>query len=142
MAIITAICLLILVTALFIVRAREWPREHALPAVVWRDCAPWDGGAFTIAIPVEKGTIHISVWKSPNIKLPVIFSFPDETGTIGSAFLLPSLGASEELNGRVLLQGVSAENPVQGRFDLVSETGGEQIGTFIAAWDHEIVFCG
>ena len=141
-AIVTAVYLLILVAALFTAMTSVQPRERAFPAVIRHDCSPWDWAAFTISIPVESRTIQISVWRSPAIKLPVVFSFPDETGKSGYAFLLHSQGDSEELSGRVTFEGVSTENPVEGRFDFISETGEKFTGKFTAAWDREIVMCG
>src|SRR5262245_28083329 len=122
-AIAAAVGLLILGAALFAFFTSIQPQEQIIPAAINRDCAPWDGAAFTVSIPVENGMIHISIWKSPDIKLPVTYSFPDRTGTIGNALLRLPGGVSEALSGRVAFQGVTQEGPVEGRFDLVSETG-------------------
>ena len=141
-AIVVAASLLILGTIVYILFTRDLPPEHAFPAVVQRDCAPWDGAAFTVSIPVESRMIQISVWKSPEIKLPVAYSFPDDTGTVGSAFLLSAAGIQEELSGRVTFRSVTQENPVEGRFDLLSETGRKYTGKFTAAWKNKTVLCG
>ncbi|RPI88800.1 MAG: hypothetical protein EHM40_22075 [Chloroflexi bacterium] len=114
----------------------------AFPATVNRDCAPWDGTAFTISMPVEESVINISIYQSPDIRLPVTFSFPDGTGRVGSAFLLLPAGMPEELNGKVSFQGVRQGIPVDGNFDLLTETGEQFKGRFKAEWENQPVYCG
>jgi len=112
-------------------------------ATINRDCAPWDGAAFTVSIPYDSGSvINISIWQSPDIKLPVTFSFPDETGQVGNAaYLLPS-GEYEQLSGKVLFHRVDEEMPVEGDFTFTSERGEQFKGKFKANWGDEIVMCG
>jgi hypothetical protein len=42
----------------------------------------------------------------------------------------------------VTLQRVEPELPVEGTFDLVTETGERLEGKFIAEWGDEIIYCG
>ncbi len=113
------------------------------PATVNRDCAPWDGAAFTVSIPMSDGTIiNISIWQSPDIKLPIMFSFPDETGRVGSALLLPPLGLPGQLTGKVFLWRVDRETAVEGEFDLLTEMGHRYKGNFKAEWGDEVAYCG
>jgi hypothetical protein len=110
---------------------------------VRRDCAPWDGGAFTIQIPVnDEEMIDISIWQSPQILSPAKFLFPDNTMQFGNAILIHTATSSEILTGVVWFEGVSEEKPVEGRFRLKSERGDEFIGQFVAEWNHQIVLCG
>lgn len=109
------------------------------PATINRDCAPWDGAAFTVLIPYDSmTTISISIWQSPDIKLPVTFSFPDDTGQIGFAYLHPE----NPLSGKVSFLRVEEARPVEGRFDMRDESGKQFIGKFKAEWDNGAVMCG
>lgn len=113
------------------------------PATVNRDCAPWDGSAFTVSIPISMGaTIDISIYRSPDIKLPISFSFPDETMRDGIALLLLPVGPPEPLTGRVWFQRVEPGQPIEGRFHLRSERGEWFDGKFLAEWEQQIVYCG
>src|ERR671919_392670 len=84
-----------------------------LPATINQDCAPWDGSAFTVSIPSSERTIiNVSIWQSPDIKLPATFSFPDETGQIGFAYILTEPDHIQELVGEVSFSRVEEEIPV------------------------------
>ena len=111
-------------------------------ATVRRDCAPWDGPAFTISIPIAESGIAISIYQAPDIQLPAMFWFPDETMQEGNALLLAPAGMPEQLRGRVSFQSVEQGKPVEGKFDLSTATGRIFKGQFKAAWDNEIVYCG
>ena len=116
---------------------------QAFPATVSRDCAPWDGAAFTVKISVPNGrTLDLSLWQSPDISLPARFTFPDDTGQVGNALLLPLSGMPEQLTGEVWFRSVRQGTPVEGRFSLKSASGEQFQGTFVAEWDDRIVLCG
>jgi hypothetical protein len=112
------------------------------PAMIHRDCAPWDGSAFTVSIPMEELVINISIYRSPAIMLPAAFSFPDDTGRVGNALLVLPVGSPELLTGKVSFQRVELEFQVEGKFDLATETGKQFKGRFKAEWDNEPVYCG
>ena len=117
--------------------------SQVFPAVVNRDCAPWDGSAFTMSMPLPDGSsMAISIYQSPDMKLPTRFSFPDESMTQGNALLLLPVGSSERLTGEVWLQRVDQGTPVEGRFQLRSEAGVQFEGSFLAEWGDEIIYCG
>ncbi|HET9913353.1 MAG TPA: hypothetical protein VFQ13_15770 [Anaerolineales bacterium] len=116
---------------------------QVFPATVNRACAPWDGTAFTVSIPLNNGAImDISIYRSPDIKLPISFSFPDETMRDGNALLLLPFGLPEPLAGRVWFQRVEPGQPIEGRFHLRSERGEWFDGKFLAEWEQQIVYCG
>lgn len=109
------------------------------PATINRDCAPWDGAAFTVLISYDSmTTISISIWQSPDIKLPVTFSFPDDMGQIGFAYLHPD----NPLGGEVSFLRVDEAGPVEGRFDLRDENGRQFNGEFFAEWGNKVMYCG
>jgi hypothetical protein len=112
------------------------------PATINRDCAPWDGSAFTVSIPMQGVGITISIYQSPDIKYQTTFSFPDESGQTGNTFLLQNKILTEQLNGKVNFQRVEEENQVEGTFDLITNAGEHFKGKFIAEWKNEIVYCG
>jgi hypothetical protein len=111
-------------------------------ATIDRDCAPWDGIAFTVSIPWNHAaTIYVSIYQSPEITHPVTFSFPDETMRIGNAYLLLPDGSPEPLSGKVFLERVHTGRNVEGRFDLTSAGGKTFMGAFRAEWGNQVVYC-
>ena len=121
---------------------RDQGPAQVFPATINRDCAPWDGSAFTVSVPIDGELINISIWQSPDIKLPARFSFPDETGQIGFAYILPELDPLQQLSGDVFFLRVEDGIPVEGEFDLLTEAGQQFKGKFEAQWGNEIVYCG
>lgn len=117
--------------------------EKLFPATVSRDCAPWDGAAFTIAVQYDPDTlVYISIWKSLNILVPSTFELPDEETQSGEAYILPASGMRVELSGKVWLQRAEEGMPVEGRFRLTSERGEAYEGGFVAEWESQTVYCG
>ena len=113
------------------------------PATINRDCAPWDGSAFTISIRYDPTTtITVSIWRTPEINIPTTFAFPDDTGEIGHVYILPELGPFQQLSGTVFLWHVDDEGPVEGRFELVTEAGQSFEGQFNAEWGEFVALCG
>ena len=140
-----AIGLLILVLGIasFTFSTRNQQPVQVFPATINRDCAPWDGAAFTVSIPYDSGSvINISIWQSPDIKFPSTFSFPDETGQIGFAYTLPELDPLEELTGKVTFWRVEQDVPVEGEFNFMTQRGKQFNGKFKAEWGNEVVYCG
>ena len=138
-----AIGVLILGIAWFTFSARNQEPVQVFPAAVNRDCAPWDGAAFTVSIPFESGSIiYVSIWQSPDIILPVTFEFPDQTGRIGATTVLLRFSYSASLTGKVFFWRVEQGIPIEGEFDLLTEAGQRLKGKFIAEWGNEIVYCG
>jgi hypothetical protein len=113
------------------------------PATINRDCAPWDGAAFTVSFRYDPvTTITISIWQSPDFTFPVTFSFPDETMRVGIAYSLPELDPLEELTGKVTFWRVEQGSPVEGEFNFVTERGKQFKGKFKAEWGNQIAMCG
>ena len=139
----TAIGLLILGSVWFSLSRLTQATLHTFQATVKRDCAPWDGSAFSITIPLETGTsIDISIWKAPDIKLPVTFSFPDQTGQVGNASYRSSSNSYQQLSGIVFFWRVEEGHTVTGKFKLVTETGQPIEGQFEAEWKNQMMLCG
>ena len=127
----------------FFARWETQAPAQVFPAAVNRDCAPWDGSAFTVSIPwSDGGTLRISIYRSPDIKLPASFSFPDETMREGNVLLLLPVGLPEQLTGKVWFPRVEVGTPVEGRFQFRSEAGAQFEGKFLAEWGDEIIYCG
>jgi len=136
------ITLISLIGAWFKFSTRTQGVVQVFPATINRDCAPWDGAAFTVSIPFNGLVMDISVYQSPAIRSPITFSFPDQTGRAGNAITILPVGLPEELSGSVSFQRVEQGSPVEGKFDLVTNTGQQYKGMFIAEWGNEIVYCG
>jgi hypothetical protein len=143
------ISLFILLSVLLIALSGIWffsrgeTQSQLFPAVVNRDCAPWDGSAFTVSIPLPDGSsMTISIYQSPEIQRPASFSFPDESMSQGHALLLLPVGTPVQLTGTVWFQRVEQGIPVEGRFQFLSEAGVQFEGRFIAEWGDEIIYCG
>lgn len=119
----------------------------ALPAQIWNDCAPWDGAAFTVTVPLPAragrppSTLFISIWKGPNLPDPSQFNFPTDA-KIGATRLEPRPGLDGLLKGRVSLQSVLPSQPVLGSFELMSLTGEAVRGRFRATWVTRQARCG
>lgn len=112
------------------------------PATIDRDCAPWDGSAFTVSIPWHPAaTLYVSIYRSPEITHPVTFSFPDETMSIGNAYLLLPDGSPEQLTGKIFFERLHTGRSVRGRFDLTSAGGENFMGAFRAEWGNQVVYC-
>ena len=141
---ISIISLVLLITGIvwYAFSTRHQRTVQIISATINRDCAPWDGSAFTISVPLEGMGINISVYQSPDIKLPTSFSFQDDTMSAGNALLILPIGSPEQLTGKVYFQRVSQDVPVEGTFDLVTNTGEHFKGKFIAEWGNEIIYCG
>ena len=143
LSIVLGLLLIALAGIWFFSKGRAQTPSQVFPAVVNRDCAPWDGGAFTVSIPLPDGaSMAISIYESPDIKLPTSFSFPDESMSQGNALLLPAVGSPEPLTGKAWFQRVDRGTPVEGRFQFRSETGVQFEGRFVAEWGDEIIYCG
>ena len=113
------------------------------PATINRDCAPWDGSAFTMSLQFDPiTTITVSIWKSPSFAFPVTFSFPDDTLRTGIAYSLQELDPLEELTGNVTFRRVEPGIPVEGEFNFTTESGKRFRGKFIAEWGNAVVYCG
>ena len=135
--------ILVLGIAWYTFSTRNLQPVQVFTATINRDCAPWDGSAFTVSIPYDSGSvINISIWQSPDIKLPVTFSLPDETGQVGNAVYLSASGEYEQLSGKVLFHRVGEEMPVEGDFTFTSERGEQFKGRFVAEWGNLIAMCG
>jgi len=119
------------------------PETQIFPATVDRDCAPWDGSAFTVTVQYDAMTeIYISIWKTPDIRFPSMYALPDDKGQVGYAYILPELDPFIVLSGDVYLQSVSVDKPIEGRFNLKSEGGERFEGRFIAKWGDKVMLCG
>jgi hypothetical protein len=116
---------------------------QVLPAVINRDCAPWDGMAFTVTIPYAPvSTIDISIWQAPDISLPVTFRFPDSSGRVGNAVYRPGFGEPEQITGTAFFRRVGEGGPVEGEFNFERENGVRLRGKFKAEWGNQRALCG
>lgn len=117
--------------------------EKIFPATVSRECAPWDGSAFTLAVQYNVDTIvYISIWQPPEIQLPSAFELPDAERQVGETYIFSESGMRIELSGKVWFQHVEEGAPIEGRFRLTSERGEAYEGGFTAEWESPTVYCG
>jgi len=109
--------------------------------MITRDCALWDVSAFRVSIPMSTGTfVDISIWKTPNIKVPVTFSFSDYSGQTGNANYRSASDEYGQLSGTVFFWHVEEENQVMGSLDLAAEDGRRFEGQFEFDWEDQIIF--
>ena len=126
-----------------ILSMKDQESTRVFDATVNRDCAPWDGPAFTVSVPYDVGSvIEISVWRSPGIRFPTTLTFPDQTGKIGNALYKPHFGTSGQLNGIVSFTQFEEGSPVTGEFNLRTDNGNQDHGKFRAIWENKIAICG
>jgi len=116
---------------------------------VSRDCAPWDGAAFSVSIQPVAGLkkmdfplIHVSVWQAPGLRGAAHFAFPDSTEKIGAAFIQPRSGSVTPLSGTVSFKRVMPNETTEGQFDFVDPNGRRYSGKFTATWNGKMVMCG
>ena len=141
--IIIGLVILILGIAWYTFPGRNQAVTQTLPATIQHDCAPWDGAAFTVSIPLPGGdALSISIWQAPELSSPKTFSFPDNTGQVGNASLMHSGGAAEQLSGKVFFSSIKEGSPVEGRLELSTDNGQRFAEKFRAEWDDQIVMCG
>lgn len=142
-AILVGMIVLLLGVAWYTIPGKNRAVAQTFPATIQRDCAPWDGAAFTVHIPLQTANaISISIWQSPEIPSPRTFSLPDNTSQVGNASLMHSGGLPEQLSGTVSFSSVKQGIPTEGRFELSTESGQQFVGKFQAKWDDQIVLCG
>jgi hypothetical protein len=138
-----AVCVVIIGFILLGISIRNRQPAQIFPATIKRDCAPWDGSAFLVSIPYSAGSmINISIWQAPELKLPVTFSFPEDSMTHGNATYLVRFSYSVQLSGTVFFWRVEQGRPVAGWFDLHTEAGQPLRGKIKAEWRNEAVYCG
>lgn len=138
-----AIGLLVLGIAFLSFSPQNQEPVQVFPATVSRDCAPWDGSAFRVSVPMEDGAvIDIGIWQAPDIKFSKTFSFPDDTGQVGYVSLRLTSDKYQQLSGTVFFHRVDVENPVVGRFELVTQAGQRFEGQFKAEWKDQMARCG
>ncbi len=105
----------------------------------WNDCAPWDGPAFRVVVPLPPesaaagDSLWFSVWEPAAIRTPRTFVFPRDAGR-GSLLLQSGSGSSSLLHGTLRIERAVPDAPVRGRFDLSRPGGGTYRGTFTAPW--------
>jgi hypothetical protein len=135
--------LLIFSLVWFAVSTGSQQPTQVFPATINRDCAPWDGAAFTVSVPYDAtSTIMISIWQSPDINRPSRFSLPDKGGSVGNVVSVSPSGEYKQLKGTVSFGRVEEGMPVEGEFSLTSDGGEEFTGSFEAQWGNKIVYCG
>ena len=129
--------------AFFTFSRQKQETAQTFPATIGRDCAPWDGAAFTLSIQYDPtSSILISIWKSPDIKLPAYFRLPNGSGNVGQAYIVSELDPLIPLSGKVFFLRVEPGRSVEGHFDLMDESGKRFNGLFSAEWKNEAVYCG
>jgi hypothetical protein len=108
-----------------------------------RDCAPWDGPAFTLLLPApgvgdrRDVPLWISIWQAPAIRTPRPLPLPVGS-KLGAAVLHPPRGQVQLLQGSVRIEKAVPEVPVRGQFDLHSPLGARYRGRFLAPWRGDV----
>src|SRR5215211_5875000 len=71
---IVGILVLILGSAWYMYPGRQPEPARDYVATIQQDCAPWDGAAFAVKIPLENGeNIEIAIWEAPAIQFEKTF---------------------------------------------------------------------
>ena len=117
-------------------------------AIAWRDCAPWDGPAFTVAVgrpgapEVDRARpwLWISIWHPPDARRPVTYQFPDTDGKTGAVLYRGT--AFPSVTGTVTFPRLAFGEDIDGSFDLVAPGGERLAGRFRGRWSPEVALCG
>lgn len=127
-------------------RTRAQSNASMTAATIEASCAPWDGPAFEVRMPLDSAAmpaLRIAIWKSPNVPQPSEFRFPDTTQQVGVAHLLHEDGEFEPLSGTVSFGPVQVGQPVTGSVRLTRARGGALVErTFRATWVTRTYLCG
>lgn len=126
---------------------RAQPPGRPTAAVAELSCAPWDGPAFEVRLPLDPSAptpqVRIAIWRSPDIGTPSVFQFPDATQELGVAQVQHDDGTFEPLSGTVSFGPLRIDQPVTGSLRLIRARGGAAIErTFRAAWMPRQFLCG
>jgi len=130
--------------AWYISPSRQRASAHAYTASIQQDCAPWDGAAFSVKVPLENGdVIDIAIWEAPSIQFEKTFSFGEEPSQVGYASLAHAVDSGEQLTGTVSFAYVDLDQPVEGEF-VLDTIGSRQhfAGQFHAEWLERTMLCG
>ena len=135
-----------LLAAVTVARAAQEPRLS--PAIAWRDCAPWDGPAFTVAVGREGATsvdparpwLRISIWQEAGTRHGVTYRFPDTTQKLGAVEYGGT--AFPSVNGTVTFPSAVSEEVVAGSFDFMTPDGRHLAGRFRGGWRPVAALCG
>ena len=124
-----------------------WLRaETPTPAIVNLTCAPWDGSAFRVMVPLDNTTsarvVSVVIYRNAAIHQRITFTFPDATGKLGTATVESHAGKFEDMAGTVTFNGVEAGKAVTGVFDLATPAGEKIHRAFRADWGTERPLCG
>ena len=135
---------LVLGVAWYVYPERPQELTHDYTATVRQDCAPWDGAAFSVKIPLgNNDIIDIAIWEAPTIQSEKTFSFLEEPSQAGYANLAHSAESGEQLIGTVSFTYVEPGNPVEGKFELKTLDSRQQFaGRFHAVWVKQFMLCG
>ena len=135
---------LVLGVAWYVYPERPQELTHDYTATVRQDCAPWDGAAFSVKIPLgNNDIIDIAIWEAPTIQSEKTFSVLEEPSQAGYANLAHSAESGEQLVGTVSFAHVDLGSPVKGNFELETIDSGQRFaGQFHAEWLDQIVLCG
>src|SRR5215212_3684922 len=105
---------LVLGVAWYVYPERQQEPTPNYAATVQKDCAPWDGAAFSVKIPLDNNDIiDIAIWEAPTIQSEKTFSFLEEPSQAGYANLAHSAELGEQLIGRVSFTPVAPGSPVE-----------------------------
>jgi hypothetical protein len=119
------------------------PPQPIVPATINRDCAPWDGPAFTILVPQAGGDqVIISIWSAPDFRGRTTHTFAKDPDRVGSAGLRDPAGNWRPLTGTAVLGAVQPGQPVQGEYRLLLATGEVFSQSFLAEWESLQALCG
>lgn len=118
------------------------------PAVAWRDCAPWDGAAFTVAVgrPGQKDVdraqpwLRIAIWHEASIRNPVTYRFPDTDGKTGAVQYGGT--AFPSVTGTVSFTRAVFGDDLDGSFAFVAPDGQKIVGRFHGRWSPDVAVCG
>lgn len=122
-------------------------------ATVERDCAPWDGPAFSVWIPAEKlggpsqSWVYLRIWQQPEDSKG-LFKFPsDGQRQKGAVVFFLDLESPKKLNwqnqprqqlkGTVRFLRVDSKENVLAELDFVSDKNVQLRGNFEAKWDQD-----
>lgn len=122
--------------------------EVVATARIARTCAPWDGAAFTVSVPMSDGidaaalpALRLMVWSAPQFERGQTVVFADGDDRTGAAQYAESEDSAMPLTGEATFR-QAADGSIEGTLHLKAADGRRFERRFRGRLDPGAVMCG
>lgn len=129
--------------------AGQTTRQEAVAvAHIARTCAPWDGAAFSVSVPLREGAdpgalpaLRVMVWSPPRFEHARTVVFADGDNRTGVAQYAESEERATPLTGEATFR-QAADGGIEGTLRLIAADGRRFERRFRGPLDPGVVMCG